>query len=264
MSNQPMAIPKKLRKTQEQIAFQEGSSRSSAILTRLIDEVAGPLDESNVLCQRLLDGVGAKISHEQRKTVESLANHAATVSRRLREYIDLARLEFGELPVQPKVMNLDDAIGQVARQYKASARNKGLGLVVEPSVKALPSVLADPIRLAQVLSNLVANAVRFTEHGQVTISTELYDRSIAVHIVDTGAGIPAAQLPRLFEDFYQADPSQPRDKATSGLGLTLARRLVIRMGGDLWASSTVGAGSRFSFTVPRSPEAAGQARSVTA
>jgi len=263
MSNQSTPIPKRLRKTQEQIAFQEGNSRSSAILTRLIDEVAGPLDESNVACQRLLDGAGAKLSQEQRKALEAVASNAAIVSRRVRDYIDLVHLEMGDFAAQPKALDLDEAIRQVARQYKNTARNKGLGLVVEPSVKILPSVAADPIRLAQVLSNLVSNAIKFTERGQVTISTELYDRSVAVHIVDTGAGIPAAQLPKLFEDFYQADPAQSKDRLTSGLGLTLARRLVIRMGGDLWASSTVGAGSKFSFTVPRSPEAAGQARSVT-
>jgi signal transduction histidine kinase len=258
-----MPLPKRLRKTQEQIAFQEGNSRSSAILARLIEEVAGPLDESNALCQRLLEGAGAKLSQDQRKMVESLAGNASTVSRRVRDYIDLVRLEVGELVIQPRTLNLEEAIGQVARQFKAGARAKGLGLVVEPSVKALPLVLADPVRLTQVLSNLVANAVKFTERGQVTVSTELYDRSIAVHIVDTGTGIPAAQLPKLFEDFYQTDPAQPKDKQSSGLGLTLARRLVIRMGGDLWATSTVGAGSKFSFTVPRSPEVAGQSRSVT-
>lgn len=259
-----MPLPKRLRKTQELIAFQEGNSRSSTILTRLIEEVGGPLDESNLLCQRLLEGAGAKLSPDQRKMVESLASNAATVAHRVRDYIDLVRLEVGDLVVQPKVLNLEDAIGQVARQFKTAARAKGLGLVVEPAVKTLPSVLADPVRLTQVLSNLVANAVRFTERGQVIVSTELYDRSIAVHIVDTGSGIPAAQLPKLFEDFYHSDPAQPKDKQASGLGLTLARRLVIRMGGDLWASSTVGAGSKFSFTVPRSPEVAGQARSVTA
>lgn len=259
-----MPIPKKLRRTQEQIAFQEGNSRASAILARLVDEVAGPLDESSLLCQRLLDGLGAKLSQEQRRAVETVANNAVVVSRRVRDYIDLVRIEVGELPVHAKVLNLDEAIAQVARQFKSAARNKGLGLVVEPSVKVLPPVLADPVRLAQVLSNIVANAIKFTERGQVTISTELYDRSIALHIVDTGSGIPAAQLPKLFEDFHQIEPGQGKDKPTAGLGLTLARRLVIRMGGDLWASSTVGAGSKFSFTVPRSPEAAGQARSVTA
>jgi signal transduction histidine kinase len=265
MSNESISLPKRLRKTQEQIAFHEGGSRSSAILARLIDEVAAPLDESSVLCQRLLEGAGGKLSQEQRKLVELLASNAATVSRRARDYVDLARLEVGDLAVQPRVLILDDAIQQVARQHKSAARAKGLGLVVEPSVRVLPPVLADPVRLAQVLSHLIGNAVRYTDRGQVTISTELYDRSIAIHVVDTGGGIPAAQLPRLFEDFYHADAGQPKDgKQGSGLGLTLARRLVIRMGGDLWASSTVGAGSRFSFTVPRSPEAAGQARSVTA
>jgi signal transduction histidine kinase len=266
MSNESMPLPKRLRRTQEQIAFQEGSSRSSAILTRLIEEVAAPLDESSQQCQRLLESVGGKLTQEQRRTVEALAGNAASVARRIRDYIDLARLEVGDLPVQPKVLNLDDAILQVARQYKTAARGKGLDLVVEPAVKVLPPVLADPVRLGQVLSSLVANAVRFTERGRVTVSTELYDRSIAVHVVDTGVGIPAAQLPKLFEDFYQGDAgqSQSRDRQGSGLGLTLARRLVVRMGGDLWASSTVGAGSKFSFTVPRSPEAAGQARSVTA
>jgi signal transduction histidine kinase len=258
MSNESIPLPKRLRKTQEQLAFQEGSSRSSAILTRLIEEVAGPLEESNLLCQHLLDGSGSKLSPEQRKSIESLSNHASTVSRRVRDYIDLVRIEAGDLAVQPKVLNLEEAIQQVARQYKTAARTKGLGLVVEPSGKALPSVVADPVRLGQVLSNLVANAVRFTERGQVTLSTELYDRSVAIHIVDTGGGIPAANLPKLFEDFYQADPGQPKDKHAAGLGLTLTRRLVIRMGGDLWASSTVGAGSKFSFTVPRAPEVAGR------
>lgn len=264
MSNESMPPTKRLRKTQEQIAFHEGGSRSSAILTRLIEEVGTPLDEASQLCQRLLDGTTSKLAPEQRKAVEALAQNTSTVARRVRDYIDLVRLEVGDLLVQPKVFNLDDAIQQVARQHKTAARTKGLGLTVEPAATELPPVLADPVRLVQVLSNLVANAIRFTERGQVTISTELYDRSVAIHIVDTGSGIPAAQLPRLFEDFYQSDPGQVKDRPASGLGLTLARRLVIRMGGDLWASSTVGAGSRFSFTVPRSPEIAGQAHSVTA
>jgi len=125
-------------------------------------------------------------------------------------------------------------------------------------------VLADPARLSQVLSDLVANALKFTERGQVTISTELYDRSVAIHVIDTGIGIPVAQLPRLFEDFYQGDGAHGRDPRGCGLGLTLSRRLIIRMGGDLWATSTVGSGSKFSFTVPRSPETAGQSRSGTA
>jgi signal transduction histidine kinase len=261
-----MSLPKRLRKTQEQVAYPEGGSKTSLILNRLIDEVAVPLDESIATYQRLLDGSGGKLSQEQRKSIELLSVNAAVTARRLRDYIDLLRLEGGELALRPKPLTLDEIIQQVARTHKSAARAKGLGLLVEPPVRALPLVLADPARLSQVLSDLVANAIKFTERGQVTISTELYDRSVAIHVVDTGVGIPVAQLPRLFEDFYQGEGEpQGKDARGCGLGLTLSRRLIIRMGGDLWATSTVGAGSKFSFTVPRSPEAAvGQTRLGTA
>jgi signal transduction histidine kinase len=258
MSNDSMPLAKRLRKTQEQIAYQEGTTRSSVILTRLIDEVAAPLEESVQQCQRMLDNPAGKLSQEQRKAFEVIASGASDGARRLRDYIDLLRLEGGDLPLRPKSLNLEEVIQQVARQYKNAARTKNLGLVVEPSARPLPMVTADPARLSQVLSDLVSNAINFTERGQVTISTELYDRSVAIHVVDTGVGIPTTQLPKLFEDFFQAEGA--KDPRSCGLGLTLSRRLIVRMGGDLWASSTVGAGSRFSFTVPRSPETNGQAR----
>ena len=264
MSNESMSLPKRLRKTQEQVAYPEGGSKISLILNRLIDEVVAPLDESLTTYQRLLDGSAGKLSQEQRKSIELLSGNAAATARRLRDYIDLLRLEGGELALRPKSLSLDEIIQQVARAQKPVARTKGLGLVVEPSVRVLPQVLADPSRLCQVLSDLVANAIKFTERGQVTISTELYDRSVAIHVVDTGVGIPVAQLPRLFEDFYQGESEQGKDAHGCGLGLTLSRRLIIRMGGDLWATSTVGAGSKFSFTVPRLPETAGQTRLGTA
>jgi len=264
MSNEPMPLPKRLRKTQEQVAFPEGSSRASLILNRLIDEVAAPLDETIATYQRMLDGSGGKLSQELRKSIETLAGNAAVTSRRLRDYVDLLRLESGDLSLRPRSLDLDEILQQVARGQKAAARAKGLGLVVEPAVRPLPQVLADPSRLAQVLSDLVGNAIKFTERGQVTISTELYDRSVAIHVVDTGVGIPSGELPRLFEDFYLGEGDSGKEPRSCGLGLTLSRRLIIRMGGDLWATSTVGAGSKFSFTVPRLPEVVGQSRLGTA
>jgi signal transduction histidine kinase len=264
MSNDSMPLPKRLRKTQEQMAFHEGNSRAALILTRLIEEVAAPLDESMELCRRMLDGSGSKLSPDQRKWVELVSSNTAMSARRIRDYVDLLRLEASELVLHPKPLSLEEVLEQVSRLHKPAARAKGLGLTVEPATRALPDVLADPDRLTQVLSDLVANAIKFTDRGQVTISTELYDRSVAIHIVDTGPGIPSAQLPRLFEDFFQGDGARGRDPRGCGLGLTLGRRLIIRMGGDFWASSTVGAGSKFSFTVPRSPETMGQSRLGTA
>jgi signal transduction histidine kinase len=254
MSNEAISLPKRLRNTQEHDAFTEGS-KAALILTRLIDEVAAPLDESNAICQRLLDSSGSKLSQELRKSVEALAANSGLAARRLRDYVDLLRLEGGNLALRPKAFNLEDVIQQVAKGQKAAARAKGLDLVVESPVRPLPHVLADPTRLSQVISNLVNNAIKFTERGQVTISTELYDRSIAIHVVDTGIGISSAQLPRIFDDFFRGDTKATvKDGHSGGLGLTLSRQMIMRMGGDLWATSTVGAGSKFSFTVPRSPE----------
>jgi signal transduction histidine kinase len=264
MSNESSTYSKRLRKTQEQVAFQEGGSKVALILNRVIDEVAVPIDESIATWQRLLDGAGAKLSQEQRKSIEAIAGNAAGTARRLRDYVDLLRLESGDLGLKPKSLNLDEILQQVARAQKNAARAKGLGLVVEPSIRPLPLVLADPARLSQVLSDLVTNAIKFTERGQVTISTELYDRSVAIHVVDTGVGIPVAQVPHLFDDFFQGEGARGKDARGCGLGLTLSRRLIVRMGGDLWATSTVGAGSKFSFTVPRSPETASQSRLGTA
>jgi len=255
-----MPALKRLRKSQEQVVTKEEGSKGFFILSRLLDEVAEPLDESASLCQRVLDGAGAKLSLEQRKWLESVLGGAERSAQRLRDYVDLMLLDAGELALQTKTHDLDDAIEQAARLYRPIARAKGLHLVVEPALRPLPPVLVDAARVTQILTNLIGNAVKFTDRGQVSVSTEPYDRSIAVHIVDTGVGIAAPQLPKLFEDFYQGEGAKVRDAFGAGLGLTLSRRLVIRLGGDMWASSTVGVGSKFSFTVPRAPTPAAQSK----
>jgi signal transduction histidine kinase len=206
----------------------------------------------------MLESSLGKLTHDQRGTLESFMNNVASASRRMRDYVDLLRFEVRELALRPLAFDLEEVVSQVASQFYQAARSKGLELVAEASAQPLPAVNADPSRVARVLSDLISNAIKFTERGQVTISTELYDRSVAVHVVDTGVGISAAQLPRLFEDFFQDGPDLETGNRGRGLGLTLSRRLIMRMGGDLWATSTVGAGSKFSFTVPRAPESEGQ------
>jgi signal transduction histidine kinase len=254
-----MPALKRLRKNQEPVATTDRAPKTSFILGRVLDEVAAPLAETAVLCQRLLDASGGKPAIEPRKLVEDISDRTGQAAQRLRDYIDLLLLEAGELELHPTVAHLGDLIDQAVRQLKMAARAKGLNLVVEPPPAPLPPVLADPARVQQILVNLIGNAIKFTDRGQVIVSTEPYDRSVAVHVVDTGVGIQPAQQSKLFEDFFQGDGARSRDSTGCGLGLTLGRRLVTRIGGDLWASST-GAGSRFSFTVPRAPVAAGPSR----
>jgi signal transduction histidine kinase len=255
-----MPVAKRQRKTQEHPVTREDASKSSYILSRVLDEVGDPLDEAMLQCQRLLEGAAGKLTIEQRKAVESISEIATRSAQRLRDYVDLMLLEAGDLALRPKPHNLSEAIDEAVRELRPLARAKGVNLVVEDSLAPLPPVLADPARVTQVLANLIGNAIKFTDRGQVTISTEPYDRSVAVHIVDTGVGIPAGEIPKLYEDFFQGDGASAREPRGGGLGITLSRRLVIRIGGDLWASSTVGAGSKFSFTVPRVPGATAPSR----
>jgi len=253
-----MPALKRLRKSQQPVASGAESSKRSFILTRLLEEVGGPIDESVSLCQRLIDGFGGGLSFEQRKWVEEMACETTQTAQRLKDYVDFMLLEGSDFALRTEVYALDESIEQAVRLWKPAALAKGLDLVVEPAVSPLPPVQADRSRVVQVLSNLIANAVKFTDHGQIILSTEPYDRSVAVHVVDTGVGIPATQVPMLFEDFYQGEGAKEGDPFAGGLGLTLSRRLVVRLGGDLWASSTLGTGSKFSFTVPRAPSASVQ------
>jgi two-component system, sensor histidine kinase len=251
-----MAGVKRVRKSQEPTNIREDASKRSFVLGRVLDEVATPLAESAVLAQRLLEGAGAKLTPEQRKLAEVIAETNTRSAQRLRDYVDLMLIEASELVLRPKACSVDDCIDQAVRQLRPAARARGINLVAETAGRPSPSIQADPARVMQVLANLIGNALKFTDQGQVTVSTEPYDRSVAVHVVDTGIGIPPAQQGKLFEDFFQDEVAKARDALGCGLGLTLSRRLVIRLGGDLWASSTVGAGSKFSFTVPRAPVAA--------
>lgn len=251
---------KRVRKSQEQVTSREDASKRSFVLGRMLDEVATPLGESVALAQKLIEGVGGKLAPEQRKLAEAIAETNTRSAQRLRDYVDLMMIEGGELVLRPRVCSIDDCIDQTVRQLRPAARAKGVNLVAEAAGRPSPAIQADPERVMQVLVNLIGNALKFTDKGQVTVSTEPYDRSVAVHVVDTGIGIPAGQQGKIFEDFFQDEVAKARDALGCGLGLTLSRRLVIRLGGDLWASSTVGAGSKFSFTVPRAPVAAGQSR----
>jgi signal transduction histidine kinase len=127
---------------------------------------------------------------------------------------------------------------------------------VEPN---LPRVLADRHRVAQVLANLVCNAVRYTpEGGLVAVRAATRDdRTALVSVEDTGVGIPADELAQIFERFYRADRSRDRASGGAGLGLAIVRELVSAMGGEVYAESVVGEGSRFSFTLPLALPASG-------
>jgi signal transduction histidine kinase/ActR/RegA family two-component response regulator len=181
-------------------------------------------------------------------TVQSSANVLLAL---LNDILDFSRIEAGKLsietlPVAPREM-LDD----IVKLLVVNAQAKGLTLRREcaPDVPAI--ILADPLRLRQVLMNLMANAVKFTEHGSVDLRLVNGDAgSLRFTVSDTGIGIPYDKQKLLFRPFTQADGSISRKYGGTGLGLAISSRLVTLMGGDMWLQSEPGVGSSFEFTIP--------------
>ena len=161
--------------------------------------------------------------------------------------------EAGELKLKLEAQDISELVRQAASAAQAQAAAKGVAVSVDLPDK-LPQVKIDYHRISQVLRNLLENAVAHTARGgTITVAARQQDECLEVSVADTGEGIPAEDLPNIFERFYRVDKSRARATGGSGLGLTIARRLVEAHGGRIEARSELGKGSRFSFTLPRSP-----------
>lgn len=242
---------KRSRARTEEIAIPPERSRAN-LLALMGQEMRTPLNAVMTLSQLLLDGSTGPLAPEQRRYVEVIQRSGENVLRLLGDFLDLARLDSRNLALSIGAFDVRDAIRRVTATLGALADSKGVELVVNTH-PTLPPVYADAERVSQILTNLVGNAIKFTDRGRVSVSTELFDRSVAIHVADTGIGIPRAAMDGLFTEFFQVDPAESKKRGGCGLGLAISKRLVTMMGGDIWLSSKVGEGSRFSFTLPREP-----------
>ena len=165
----------------------------------------------------------------------------------INDILDLAKIEAGKLNIAPHPVQIEPLIGFVVDQLAETARQKSLDLNIECGGG---EVLADELRLRQVLINLVGNALKFTDQGHVTIRTEQQGDQMVFHVEDTGCGIPREKLETIFDKFDQVDASGTRGKGGTGLGLSISQHLVELQGGKVTAQSELGIGSTFSFSLP--------------
>jgi signal transduction histidine kinase/CheY-like chemotaxis protein len=178
--------------------------------------------------------------------------HTASTSlvRHLDDILDVARIEAGRIDLDPQPFAPRDLLEGLARLWAARASDKGLELVVEVADAVPQGLLGDSHRLGQIISNLVSNAIKFTETGSVRVSVGRSEGSVVVQVADTGCGIAPEAAASLFRPFVQARASEARRHGGSGLGLMIARGLATRMGGSLTLASTPGAGTTFTLMVP--------------
>ncbi|MDD5447810.1 MAG: ATP-binding protein, partial [Actinomycetota bacterium] len=164
------------------------------------------------------------------------------------ELSELSRIESGKISLKVEPLDIGEVVKDTAKRLEAQVRRGGLSLVMDiPS--DLPKALADKERVEQVLVNLLHNAIKFTPPGgRIEISAKTEGDSVLISVADTGIGIPPDDLSRIFERFYKADKA--RAGGGTGLGLAIAKHTVEAHGGKIWAESTEGGGSTFSFTLP--------------
>lgn len=230
----------------------EAANRAkSSFLANMSHEIRTPLNGMLGIAQLLRD---TPLSSRQREDVEQLLNSGRTLLRVLNGILDFSRIEADRLELTVKPFDLDALCDETLALFSSEADQKGVELLLDIDPITPSRLIADDFRLAQVLNNLVGNAVKFTDRGQVLLKisgTVCEDETVTLHfsVRDTGIGMTADQLEQLFQPFHQADTSTQRRFGGTGLGLVIAQRIIEKMGSRIEVISTYGDGTTFSFSL---------------
>ena len=225
------------------------SQHKSQFLANMSHELRTPLNAILGYTELMADGIYGELPEKTMGVLKRLESNGRHLLGLINDVLDLSKIEAGQLVLDLSDYSLEDIAQTVRSTLEPLAADKKLVFKVEVAPK-MPPGYGDGRRLTQVLINLVGNAIKFTDGGEVVITGGATDGSFRLSVRDTGPGISAADQAKLFQEFQQADNAITRKKGGTGLGLAISKRIVEMHGGKIWVESQVGKGSTFSFTVP--------------
>jgi GAF domain-containing protein len=227
----------------------EASQHKSQFLANMSHELRTPLNAILGYTELMADGAYGEPSEKMLGVLKRLEANGRHLLGLINDVLDLSKIEAGQLVLELSDYSVQDIAQTVRSTLEPLAADKKLAFKVDVAPK-LPSGRGDGRRLTQVLINLVGNAIKFTDAGEVAIKAEANNGSFYVSVRDTGPGISAADQAKLFQEFQQADNAITKKKGGTGLGLAISKRIIEMHGGKIWVESQVGQGSTFAFTLP--------------
>jgi signal transduction histidine kinase len=231
------------------LQLERANRLKSEFLASVSHELRTPMNAIIGYTKLMLDGLDGEMTAQQQTDLFRVAQAADNLLGLINGLLDLAKIEAGKMELNVEEVNINDVTDEALELVRPHAGEKGLE--VRATIPAtLPNVWADRARVRQVLANMLANAVKFTERGTVSVTATSAEGWVTVSVSDTGVGISPEAQAYVFDEFRQADSSTTRKYGGTGLGLAISKRLVTLHGGRIWVDSEVGRGSTFHFTLP--------------